>query len=57
VEERSLGAAVRMIRECMEGVMNGIQQLKVPLKVKVQAGRSWGELSTCSEVAHLQASK
>ena len=55
VEERSLGAAVRMIRECMEGVMNGIQQLKVPLKVKVQAGPSWGEMSTCSEAASLES--
>lgn len=47
VEERSLAASVRMIRESMEGVLNGIRQLKVPLKVKVQAGPSWGEMKPC----------
>lgn len=40
VREELVRPAVELVRRCMEGAV----RLKVPLRVKVHVGRSWGEL-------------
>ena len=41
--EPLLEPVARLVRDCMEGLASGVR-LRVPLRVRLAAGPSWGEL-------------